>query len=56
MDFWEENLHIALVEEPVDTWGLAYDLDTHRIIDDIPGGWHSYSGVMIFGIALDPYN
>lgn len=34
----------ALLPQPMGVWGVSYDLFTHAIVDDLPGGWHSSGG------------
>jgi hypothetical protein len=44
MAFMADARFAALLNEPVDSWGVAYDFDYHHIIDDVADGWHNHSG------------
>jgi hypothetical protein len=44
MDFDDFEVEELLHAEPMDSWGVSYDLFTRRLEDDLPDGWHLYRG------------
>jgi hypothetical protein len=53
MDIDDFEVEELLHAEPMDSWGVSYDLFTRHIEDDLPDGWHLYRGQRRFIPVLD---